>query len=140
MLAVALKRQCAIAIDATRQADTFGAVCSCPAHLTGAAVGFCAVALAWDAVWVADGVLAVVGLVRVTRHASHLPTLVTNVVIILLKLKGDWLLQCCHFLGFFHNLDYPPASEASREVANSTERKICIPPYILSKNLSFCLS
>ena len=87
MLTIALKRQCAIAIDATWQADTLGAVCSCPAHLTGAAVGFCAVALAWDAVWVADGVLAVAGLVCVPWHASHLPTFVTNVVIILLKFK-----------------------------------------------------
>ena len=35
---------------------------------------------------------------------------------------------------------YPPVSEASREVANLTERKICIPPYRVSKNLSVCLS
>ena len=34
---------------------------------------------------------------------------------------------------------YPPASEASREVANLTERKIRIPPFIMSKNLSVCL-
>ena len=28
----------------------------------------------------------------------------------------------------------PPVSEASREVANIIERKICIPPYLVSKN------
>ena len=30
----------------------------------------------------------------------------------------------------------PPAREASREAANLTERKICIPLYMVSKNLS----
>ena len=35
---------------------------------------------------------------------------------------------------------YPPASEASWEVANLTERKIHIPPYMVSKNLFVCLS
>ena len=35
---------------------------------------------------------------------------------------------------------YPPASKASREVAKLTERKICIPLYMVSKNLSVCLS
>ena len=41
-----------------------------------------------------------------------------------------------------HNISsfYPPASKASREVANLTERKIHIPPYMVSKNLSVCLS
>ena len=34
----------------------------------------------------------------------------------------------------------PPASKARREVANLTERKIHIPPYVVSKNLSVCLS
>ena len=37
-------------------------------------------------------------------------------------------------------LNNPPVSEASREVANLTERKICIPLYMVSKNLSVCLS
>ena len=31
---------------------------------------------------------------------------------------------------------YPPASKASREVANLTELKICVPPFMVSKNLS----
>ena len=35
---------------------------------------------------------------------------------------------------------YPSASAASREVANLTERKINIPPYMVSKNLSVRLS
>ena len=36
---------------------------------------------------------------------------------------------------------FPPASEASREVANSTEiKKIHKPRYMVSKNLSVCLS
>ena len=35
---------------------------------------------------------------------------------------------------------YPPASEVSKEVANLTERKIHIHPYMVSKNLSVCLS
>ena len=33
-----------------------------------------------------------------------------------------------------------PESEASREVANLTEKKIHIPPYMVWKNLSVCLS
>ena len=34
----------------------------------------------------------------------------------------------------------PPASEASREVANLTERKIHIPPFLVSKSVSVFLS
>ena len=34
---------------------------------------------------------------------------------------------------------FPPASEASREVANLTEKNPH-PPYMVSKNLSVCLS
>ena len=37
-------------------------------------------------------------------------------------------------------LSYPPASEASRKVANLNERKINIPTYMVSKNFSVCLS
>ena len=35
---------------------------------------------------------------------------------------------------------YPPASEASREVENVDWKKIHMPPYMVSKNLSVCLS
>ena len=35
---------------------------------------------------------------------------------------------------------YPPASEASREVANLLKENIHIPPYMVSKNLSVCMS
>ena len=35
---------------------------------------------------------------------------------------------------------YPLASEASRKVANLTERRNCIPPYMVSKNFSVCMS
>ena len=35
---------------------------------------------------------------------------------------------------------YPPASEASREVENFDWKKIHMPPYMVSKNLSVCLS
>ena len=35
---------------------------------------------------------------------------------------------------------YPSASEAQREAANITERKNHMPPYMVSKNLSVCLS
>ena len=41
---------------------------------------------------------------------------------------------------FDQAFNYPPASEASREVANFIERKIHIPPYMVSKYLSVCLS
>ena len=37
-------------------------------------------------------------------------------------------------------LDYPPASKASREVANFTERKNLHTPVYGVKNLSVCLS
>ena len=45
------------------------------------------------------------------------------------------------FLDFLriHSDYYSPASEASREVANLTERNIHIPPYMVSKNLTVCL-
>ena len=36
-------------------------------------------------------------------------------------------------------LDYPPASKGSMAVANLTERKIHIPTFMVSKNLSVCL-
>ena len=38
-----------------------------------------------------------------------------------------------HTDSLFIQFDYPPASEESREVANLTERKIHIPPYMVSK-------
>ena len=40
---------------------------------------------------------------------------------------------------FPDKINYPPASTASREIANLTERKIHKPPDRVSKNLSVCL-
>ena len=56
--------------------------------------------------------------------------------------KGDDLddLECCHIDQIRLNFYDPPASEASREIANLTERKNAPPPYMVSKTLSVCLS
>ena len=52
-----------------------------------------------------------------------------------LPLMGH-LFQVCSFPLFEY---YLPVSKASRKVANLTERKICIPLYVVSKKISVCL-
>ena len=47
--------------------------------------------------------------------------------------KTNWML-------IWSTANNPPASKANREVANLTERKNHVPPYMVSKNLSVCLS
>jgi hypothetical protein len=69
----------------TWQTDALGAVCPTPSDLAGAAVGLGAVALAVDAARLADGIAAVVGLVAVAGHATNVPALVADVVIVILK-------------------------------------------------------
>ena len=70
------------------------------------------------------------------------------------KLRHTWLLK--HKFGLMGNslmlrhessyevrtlgYIYPPASKASGEVVNLTERKILIPPYMVSKTLPVSLS
>ena len=71
----------------TWQTDALGAVCPAPADLAGAAVGLGAVALAVDAARLADGIAAVVRLVAVAGHATNVPALVADVVIVILKLN-----------------------------------------------------
>jgi hypothetical protein len=71
----------------TWQTDALGAVCTAPADLAGAAVGLGAVALAVDAARLADGIAAVVRLVAVAGHATNVPALVADVVIVILKLN-----------------------------------------------------
>ncbi len=71
----------------TWQADALGAVGPHPAHLAGAAVGFCAVALARNAGRLANGLPAVVHLVGVARQTPHVAVPVADVVVVVLKFK-----------------------------------------------------